>query len=273
MTTISPKRKRRNSPALLLYIGLLLGAFILFITVFRNTAANIVWHILEPGIYVSGKTGDAASGFFVQFSSKASLMRENERLRNALATTSVLLLDRNLLYKENQELRARFLRTPATTTVVLAEVLLRPPGTPYDTLIIDVGRQDGVREGNLVSPGGTIIIGRIDEVYDSASRVVLFSSPDEKHDGIIEGATPIPLVVSGHGGGSLQAEVPSGEHVSVGSEVTFPALGGYFSAKVAAVELKEGASFRVLHLTLPVNIYTLTFAEVWLHTALYEQED
>ncbi len=270
MTTISPKRRRKNSPLIPLGIGGLIFIGLFIVIFFRSSVANVVWLALEQGIFLGGKTGESMGGVFAQFSSKAALETENRRLRDALATTSIALLDRTILEKENAELRARLGRSATTTQSIFAQVLLRPPGTPYDTLIIDAGRNDGVRQGNFVSPGGTIVIGTVEEVYDSAARVILFSAPGTSHNALLRDT--IPVVVHGQGGGSLEAEVPAGEKVEVGDTVTFTGLTQHFSAQVVGTEQKEGASFTTAYLTLPVNIFSLRYVNVLPYTALYEQQ-
>jgi len=271
MTTISHNRKRNTSPLLPLILIVLVVVAVVGIIFFRDSAASVVWRVLHPSIFLSGKAGGVFGGITSQFSSKAALYAENNRLRDALSTATIQNTDRDLLYAENQELRA-LLNAPQTDDdKVLADVVMRPPGTPYDTLIIAAGKNDGIRKGNLVSPGGTLVIGTIAEVYDTTSRVILFSAPGITHAGLLQGGTPVS--VQGQGGGSLVAEIPTGENVSVGDEVTFPALGTRFSARVVATEIKEGASFTTVYMALPVSMFSLRYVEVLKNSAIYEQEE
>ncbi len=270
MTTISHNRRRKNSPLLPFLLGAIGLSLVAGIIFWRDGIASVLWRVGEPVL----NTGGAAGGFLTSvaspFFSKAGLVSENDRLRQALAAATTALIDRDMLYRENLELKARLGRTATSSGAILAGILLRPPGTPYDTLILDAGKNDGVQVGNLVSPGGTIVIGAIDEAYDTTSRVRLFSSPQEKHEGFIAGT--IPVTVKGLGGGAMVAEVPVGEPVAVGSDVTFSGSASQFVAQVTWVETKEGSSFATVHLSLPANLLSLRFVEVLPHTVLYEQE-
>ncbi len=270
MTTISRKRKRKYSPLIPFTIVTLLVVLVLGVIIFRSSVANVVWLALEQALFLGGRTGDSMGGVFAQFTSKATLQAENDRLRAALATSSAALLDRQLLLEENRQLLARLGRKATTTTSIFAQVLLRPPAMPYDTLMIDIGKRDGVRTGNFVSPGGTVVVGTVEEVYDSTSRVVLFSAPGTTHQGLLSGT--IPVAVRGQGGGSLLAEVPVGENVAAGDVVTFPGTTQHFSAQVVATEAKEGGSFITAYLSLPVNIFSLRYVEVLPNTTFYEED-
>lgn len=270
MTTITHNRHRKNSP----WLTVILAVCILFLVVgsfwWRNGLASVLWRVGEPVINTSTAAGSFLGTLFSPFFSKAGLVAENNRLQAALASSSMELIDRNVLYKENLRLHALLGRTSSSSDTVFAGVLLRPPGIPYDTLIIDAGKNDGVRLGNLVSSGGIVVVGTIDAVYDTTSRVKLFSAPGEEYEGYIAGT--IPVIVKGQGGGSMVAEVPVGEQVTVGSEVLFPGVASRFSARVSWVETKEGSSFTTIYMALPVTIFSMRFVQVLTKTILYEQE-
>src|SRR3989344_7842889 len=83
--------------------------------------------------------------------------------------------DRDALYQENLDLKARLGRPGTAPVRILGAVLLRPPATPYDTLVIDAGKEEGAVVGDYVSAGGSGLVGTISEVYAHAARVRLFS--------------------------------------------------------------------------------------------------
>ncbi len=174
--------------------------------------------------------------------------------------------DRNALYSENLELKARLGRD-ARVTRILSGVLLRPPATPYDTLVIDAGEAEGVTLRDVVSAGGTTVIGTVSEVYAHAARVTLYSAPGEKYDSLLRlsarAGAVVSVVVEGQGGGSLRAQVPAGTEVSVGDEALLPGIMGGISARVSHIDRAEGESFITLYFNLPVDMFMLRFVEVW----------
>ncbi|MES2006710.1 MAG: rod shape-determining protein MreC [Patescibacteria group bacterium] len=264
MTTISNNRKRKKiSPktaAFLIVITIILVLGLLW----RNTAADLVWRALSPILSVRNGTSVASTGFWGQFAGSAQLANENAALRQALATSTALASDRNVLFAENQQLKKILGRTVSDTTI-LGAVLMRPPGIPYGTLMLDVGSSLGVRKGDLVAAEGSVYIGRILDVYDTTSRVVLFSAPGETEQGLLRGTVPLALV--GEGSGSLTAEVPTGIEVNVGDPVILPSISLQYVALVTAVVHPEGQSFQSLYLSLPVNPLELRFVVVHIQSS------
>lgn len=216
-------------------IALLIGAAALW----RAPLSESLWNLLKP--VMSARFGGGAA------SADPALIA---------ATQS----DRDALYQENIDLKARLGRD-ARVRRILGAVLVRPPATPYDTLVIDIGEADGVAAGDTVSAGGTTVIGTVSEVYARAARVTLYSAPGQKYDALLRGT--IPLAVEGQGGGSLRAQVPAGTAVSLGDIAVLPGIAGGISARVSRVEHAEGESFSTLYFSLPVSVSSLRFVEVW----------
>ena len=177
-----------------------------------------------------------------------------------LSRLAVVQAERDALYQENLDLKAR-LNRDARAGRILGAVLLRPPATPYDTLVIDIGSDQGVALGDTVSAGGTIVVGTISEVYARAARVTLYSAPGQKYDALLRGV--IPLAIEGQGGGSLQARLPAGTAVSVGDAALLPGIAGGISARVSRIERGDGESFVTLYFSLPADMLGLRFVEVW----------
>lgn len=259
MTTISNNRRRRkispSTAAFLIVITIILVLGLLW----RDAAANMLWKLLEPVFSARNAAAVSSVGFFGQFGDNAKLAEENRALKEALASTTALVADRNFLYTENLSLKARLGRL-VEDHIVLSAVLLRSPGVPYGILIIDVGTKNGVRVGDYVSSSGSTYIGRVTEAYETTSRITLFSAPGQTYQGLLRGEVPLALL--GQGSGSMTGEVPVGIDVSVGDVVALPSIMPQFVAKVSAVVHEEGQSFQSIYLTLPVNPLQLRFVEV-----------
>lgn len=221
------------------------GALVIVITavaLWRVPLTGALWRVLGP----------------VMLSRNALQMSDAQ-----MASTSAALADRDELYAENVDLKARLGRD-AGVVRILGAVMQRPPETPYDTLMIDAGFSEGIAMDDKVSAGGTTIIGTITELYAHAARVTLYSAPGEKYDGLLRGT--IPLAVEGQGGGSLRAQVPSGTAVAEGDAIVLPGVAGGVSSKVSRIEHGESESFTTVYLSLPANIWSLRYVEVWKQT-------
>ncbi|MDO8678136.1 MAG: rod shape-determining protein MreC, partial [Acidobacteriota bacterium] len=211
-------------------LAVLIGAAALW----RAPLSETVWRLLAPVMHVRFGSGEA------------SLATSTDPSRLAAAEA-----DRDALYQENLELKARLGRD-ARVTRILSGVLLRPPQTPYDTLVIDAGTAEGVALRDAVSAGGIVVVGTVSQVYAHASRVTLYSAPGEKYDALLKGS--IPLAVEGQGGGSLQARLPAGTPVAVGDAALLPGIVGGISARVSHIERGAGESFITLYFTLPIDL-------------------
>lgn len=148
----------------------------------------------------------AQDGFFSVFSSKYSLVSENNALKKEVREYEAKLLDRDRLFAENTELKALLGRDAGIEKNLLAAILAKPNQSPYDTLLLDVGSENGVKVGDTVTTYDSIAIGKIKDVYSSTSRAVLFTSPGEEHQGTLLGSN-IPLKLTGRGGGNFIIEL------------------------------------------------------------------
>jgi cell shape-determining protein MreC len=239
----NPRRGTSSHP--LAWLGVVaVVVLVALVVMFRQQAAQAFWYVAAPVVRVREALGAS----------------EVATLKAQLASTTALLADRSALYKENIDLKERLGRSDTAHPRILAAVLMRPPGVPYDTLLIDAGQAQGVELGDTVSAGGSAIIGRIVEVYANQSRVELLSAPSASYQATLNGT--LPVAVEGQGGGSMRAEVPAGTQVKVGDTVELPGIAGGIAAAVSAVDVKAGESFIVIYMRLPVNPAELQFVEV-----------
>jgi hypothetical protein len=211
----------------------------------------------------SAQLGRFIRGIGERSASLEALVAENADLKQKLEASQTLVLDRNQLYEENTALKEQWGRSSEPNRL-LATVLARPGATPYDTLMVDVGSSEGVRDGDSVAAGGTLLIGRVSQVFAHSAVVLLYSSPGESYDGFLRGTIPIKVV--GQGAGSLSAEVPYDAKVVAGDSITLPLLQANTAFIVEHVEVGEGNSSTKAYLRLPVSPFNLRFVEVWRQT-------
>lgn len=252
---------RRTSRSRASYVAMLLCCVALLAvgSLWREQVGALLWRVMAPVV-----AHNPFAGVVGTLRTNASLAHENEQLRAALASTTAVLADRDALYQENLGLKARMGRD-GSVRALLAGVIVRPPAVPYDTLIIDAGHLQGVSDKALVYAGGTTVIGEVDAVYDSTSRVVLFSSPGQIYQGMLMESSvhpAIPVTVEGQGGGTLSTQVPVGSDVAAGDSVLLPGVAGGYVAKVVGLDTKKGESFTTLYLRMPVNVQELRFVEI-----------
>lgn len=102
----------------------------------------------------------------------------------------------------------------------IARVLSRPPQSNYDTLIVDKGSEDGVKENDL-AVFQDFALGRVVAVDQNSSSIQLFSSPGIQKD-VLVGTPHAVIVATGQGGGAFEFSVPQGVTILKGDVVRLP---------------------------------------------------
>jgi cell shape-determining protein MreC len=208
-----------------------------------NTLAKPLWKFKEFTI----------SNFFELtdvLHSKSFLVIENKRLKNELTEARQSLIKTNLLQKENEELK-NILGRDSLSKNILARVLSKAPRSPYDTLIIDVGK-DKVSKNSEVFAGEGILIGFIDEVYQDTARVKLLSARGSTYEVEI-GEEGIPATAEGLGGGNFEIRLPRGVDIEIGDAIISPNLSIKLLGIVEYIEAKPKNSIQKILFKSPVN--------------------
>ncbi len=241
---ITSNRRQQKIPLSTVFFTILLIVILALAALWRAEASALFYKVFEPVLAMRN----------------ALSQTEVVKLKGDIAALEARVADRDLLYEENLDLKARLGRNAQLQTI-LAGVLMRPPWVPYDTFIVDAGANEGVRVGDFVSAGGTTLIGTVSDVYDSTARVLLYSAPGASYQGLI--AEKSPISVEGQGGGSLRGQVPSNSEVRAGDRVVLTGIAGGFTSYVTHIEHAEGDSFQTVYMQVPVNLFSLLYVEIW----------
>lgn len=216
--------------------------------------------LFRPLFHFSGSLKRGWSAFFSLGYSKISLNRENEELRDALYRSNAALLDRNLLFQENEELK-EVLGRKNNRNLTLAAVLSRPPRSPYDTFLIDLGSEDGVSVGMRVFALGNVSLGQVAVTYGKTSLVRLYSSPGEEYDAYI-GDGGVVGIATGRGGGNFEMILPRGVDISEGDPITMPDIERNVFAIAEKVGVGPSETFQKVLFKNPVNLAELRWVEL-----------
>jgi len=220
--------------------------------------------ILYPVTSIFWKSESGILGFFAHAGklvlSKYSLVKENQRLSEEVISrdASILLLDS--LKEENEHLKTVLGRT-AKGNDVLGVILSRPPVSPYDTLVLDVGTADGVRVGNKVYTDGDNLIGDIAEVHANQSKVSLFSNPGRQTQVLI-GKTNISAQAIGRGLGNFTVRLPVEVGVQEGDLIMMSQVRPHTFGVVETIMVDSSDSLQTILFKSPTNINSLRFVEV-----------
>lgn len=247
----------RKNIALIALVAI--SAFALLYAPLRGAITQAVYSV-APGMWSIGGRADIAFGSFVNnFRNKDALVMENNLLNETVAIMETKVLDRNLLAEKVAKLEEALGRVRSDDRMV-ASVLVGPGRSPYDTLVIDVGTEQGVNIGNMVVYSGSGAIGEIVEVSSNSSKVKLYSFPGQEHSVII-GSRYLPVLAYGRGMGNFESKVPQDSPVAVGDSVV-SVKGNLIFGKVSVVEEKPAEPFKRIFFRVPFNITEIQTVEV-----------
>lgn len=222
---------------------------IVFITTLLIVLVSAIFPSFFPSIFLS----IFASGW----SSNSSQYADLEQRLAALEPVETRIAE---LTAENIDLKEILGRSIAKNTI-LSVVLRKPPQAPYDTLIIDTGKNNGVSVGDSVYALGNILIGRVAATYANYSKVKLFSNPGEKYE-VLVGSHNIPATAVGRGGGSFEMILPRDSGVLVGDIVSVPSMTPSSLGVVSALVSEPAQAFVAVLIAAPVNMTQIRWVEV-----------
>ncbi len=144
---------------------------------------------------------------------------------------------------------------------LIASVLVRPPQSPYDALVISAGTNDGIAIGDQVYAFSGFPIGEVISAESKRSTVRLFSSPGSKIEVLI-GTSTAAVMAEGRGGGNFFLKLPKVTEISPGDIVVRNFLPPEVFSTIASVDSAEGEAYIHAYFKLPININSLVYVLV-----------
>lgn len=252
---IDPSKKRTRRIVVSLVVFALLAGF-----VFPRAIGRALHVVFSPVWKIEIGMASWAIGKAKLVQSKADLTRENEALKKESALYKVTAMELAQIREENTALK-EMLGRPKKGNPVLGVVLRRPPLSPYDTLVLDIGFSDGVRVGDLVTGQDSLTLGTVKEVLESGSIVELLSFPNRETE-VLVGVKNVPAKAVGLGGGNFKMELPVEVSVSVGDSVRMPGINSTIMGIIGDVVVDASGSVASVLLKAPYNMNDLSFVEV-----------
>lgn len=196
-------------------------------------------------------------------SSRTLLSREVSKLQKELTELADLVIQNRILREENSSLRTLAGRGTGDERI-LAGVIGKPPLTPFDVILLDAGKRDGIVPGMMVV-SGKVFLGKVIETLEDVSKAELFSLGGKTLEGVIA-RSGTSITLKGRGGGNFEAEVPRPFDIEVGDIISLPGLETLVIADVLSVESDTTAVFKKAFLRTPLTIANLRFVEIRTYT-------
>ncbi|NOZ28816.1 MAG: rod shape-determining protein MreC [Chloroflexi bacterium] len=227
------KRPRNRLAWLGGFVILCLLTMGLYATGYLEPAQDIVLQGLAPAQEGISDAADQIGGIVTTVRDLRTLRQRNAELEarvNQLIIENVQLKE---LEAENANLRKLlhfaqkhpFLEFRGAE--IVARVIGRDPTNLSNYLLINLGREHGIREGMpVVTERG--LVGRISRVNNTTSQVLLLTDPASAVNALIQSSRLTGLVEGQAGGGLIMNYIPQDAVVTPGEIVITSGLGGHF---------------------------------------------
>ena len=196
----------------------------------------------------------------VYFKSKKKLISENENLKEENLRLSLKGFKADILEKENERLLEIVGRKPENNFSI-ASVLFRPPMTDFDTLIADAGLNQRIQKGMMVTAYNDIILGEVEEVFESSSKVKLFSYYGTKTNIFFEKAG-IAAVAFGRGGENFEVILAKSAEIEIGDKILTADLRPFILGEVQKIIKNESEPFQKIYFRYPFNLNELKYVYI-----------
>lgn len=182
---------------------------------------NIIYKIFKPIQSSSASVALKINNFFGYFGNVGNLIEENKKLKDktevllventklkiALDETKILTEEKNFLNQQNYN-------------SVLTRVIGKSPDPNIHSIIIDKGSSQGIKEGQAVISGQGILVGKVSEVQNEISKILLITDSQSKTSVIVQNEKTSQGIISGEYGISLKIElIPQDDLIAPGQYV------------------------------------------------------
>ncbi|KND48919.1 MAG: hypothetical protein AB200_00630 [Parcubacteria bacterium C7867-005] len=199
-------------------------------------------------------------GFSNFFKSKETLIAENQSLKDKIISQELSIESARVTMQREDDLLRSFGR-PKNEIFIAASVLVRPPETPYDILLVDAGADEGVNVSDRVTLAEGIPIGSVVEVFKKTSRVKLYSASGEDTQAVLERG-PVSILLTGRGGSSFEFTVPRELEVLIGDRVLSSTINSTLLGTVEDIEVAPTDSLKKVLVSSFVNVHNIRFVRI-----------
>jgi rod shape-determining protein MreC len=168
-----------------------------------------------------------------------NLKEENQKLLGELARLKAV-------NQENQLLRQQVgLPLSEESQLIMADIIGKDLSNLGNYFLINKGIEDGIREKMVVIAAGNLLVGRINEVFDSFAKVELVTSPNSRVNARLYEPSATGLVKGDRKLSLIFDLLPQQEPIQEGGLVVTSGLAGLFPAGLAIGQIERVVSFDV----------------------------
>lgn len=215
---------KKNNKIFLIIIFIII--IIVVIPITRNKFTQVVMYLGKPFASVASLWASDSRGFLTGLTEISSLRKENSDLVQKLKSINISSVELEELRHENEVLKQQlgFLEEHQESELIPARIIGREPFGALDRIIIDKGAKDSVRKGSAVVANGAII-GRVGEVFEDQSKIVLITSKDSIVQVMLQKSRTLGILKGSLNGVKME-NIPQDTVIEDGEAIITSGLGG-----------------------------------------------
>ncbi len=257
---LNMNRTNRTNSSKKIFWGALAALFlalILFNGPIGHFLSKPVMAVGRPFLTMSDSLKNWWQGNLFLIEKKENLENENKLLRKEIEEMKIKTALLGAEGKDDKKTRS-FLPKKSEQKYLSAPILVRPPQSPYDTLLVDAGSKDGVKEGMRATAYGDVFLGYVSEVFGRTSKITLVSF-FKKETNIMLASSSISAIAVGRGGGNFEIILPRSLKVLPGEAVLTLGREPMLMGIVEKILANFSDPFQKILFRLPVNIQELKY--------------
>ena len=237
----------------------LVGA--IFALLLRLIAPDSFLNITSPLFSAADTFAAKSHSFIANFVAPSTLVIQNEKL---IEENTSLANENQALFQKTVSLEGLFAITPkkSNSSGILAGVIMRPPESPYDVLVLDKGTSAGVALGQEAFGKGGVPIGVVSSVSTEFSRITLFSSSGSVTHGWVGVHADTPVTIFGSGGGTMNASLSRSANISEDDIVFAPGPGALPIGIVTRIDSDPSSPGVTLRIQPMLNLFSISWVEL-----------
>ena len=187
------------------FLVILVIIFISFFVIFQGPIRSFFYSISQPLQHSLWIKGMENSKFWQGIFEAKTLKDQNEKIKKENQILLKRVHEIGNLKKENKRLR-QALSLDLEKDFQLLETQVLSKNIDDDSVIINKGSQDGVKEKMILINYQKVFVGQVEKVYKNSSRVLLLTNPKMKFSVKVED-TDIKALVLGEDYGRLKLDL------------------------------------------------------------------
>jgi len=230
-------KKRQFLKKIILGI-IVFSLIIVFFNIFQKNTRNFFYLISSPIQKIFWQIGDKTSDFFEIIINIKGLKKEVNELRAENQELLYKIISLEELKKENEGLK-QALNVGLEKEFELEFAKIIGKDITRDYVLINKGLEDGIKNGFPVISSQKTLLGRVDEVYENFSRVILISDAKSAFDAKVQNKE-IYGVVKGKGNLNIFFDlIPLKSEIETGDVLITSTMEGVFPKGLLVGTIKE----------------------------------